>query len=234
VRRIFEEWFVHFRAPGCEGLPLVDSPLGPIPQGWQATNIGAVTRYVNRGVAPKYNDSGPSLVINQKCIRGGALSLNPARRQEKPVPREKLVRGDDVLINSTGVGTLGRVAQVMFAREDCTVDSHVTIVRSSPDEDTTFFGMSLLRMEPTFSQLGIGSTGQTELQRDRIRAEPYLRAPPDLQRLYGRMARPMRLLSYSLSQQNRNLRAQRDLLLPKLISGGINLSEVAGLPEAAE
>ncbi len=36
ARRIFEEWFVHFRAPGCEGLPMVDSAIGPVPQGWES------------------------------------------------------------------------------------------------------------------------------------------------------------------------------------------------------
>jgi type I restriction enzyme S subunit len=39
ARRIFEEWFVHFRAPGCEGLPLIDSPIGPIPQGWEVKQL---------------------------------------------------------------------------------------------------------------------------------------------------------------------------------------------------
>ena len=33
ARRIFEEWFVHFRAPGCEGQPMVDSAIGPIRRG---------------------------------------------------------------------------------------------------------------------------------------------------------------------------------------------------------
>lgn len=40
ARRIFEEWFVHFRAPGCEGLPLVDSAIGSIPQGWMIRQLG--------------------------------------------------------------------------------------------------------------------------------------------------------------------------------------------------
>lgn len=34
ARRVFEEWFVHFRAPGCEGLAMVESAIGPVPQGW--------------------------------------------------------------------------------------------------------------------------------------------------------------------------------------------------------
>ncbi len=44
ARRIFEEWFVHFRAPGCEGLPMVDSAIGPIPQGWEVAQLGEIAR----------------------------------------------------------------------------------------------------------------------------------------------------------------------------------------------
>ncbi len=235
ARRIFEEWFVHFRAPGCEGLPLVDSPLGPIPQGWEVTSVGDVAQYVNRGIAPKYAADGPSLVINQKCIRAQFLSLEVARRQEKVIPQEKIVRPFDVLVNSTGVGTLGRVAQAITVPNNCTVDSHVTIVRPSLDVDRTFFGISLLNLEPVFTAAGVGSTGQTELQRERIRAAPFIRPPSTLQRRYGDVARPMRQLMNTLSQQNANLRTQRDLLLPKLISGEIDVSTVPSpLKEAAE
>lgn len=235
ARRIFEEWFVHFRAPGCESLPLVGSPLGPIPQGWEVASVGDVAQYVNRGMAPKYANNGPSLVINQKCIRGQVLSLEPARQQEKTIPQEKLVRPLDVLINSTGVGTLGRVAQANDVPNNCTVDSHVTIVRPSCDVDPIFFGISLLNLEPVFTAAGVGSTGQTELQRDRIRAAPFIRPRLELQRRYGNTAQPMRQLMNTLSQQNRNLRAQRDLLLPKLISGEIDVSAIpASLKEAAE
>ncbi|MGO9986185.1 MAG: hypothetical protein ACLPIX_18505 [Rhodomicrobium sp.] len=39
ARRIFEEWFVHFRAPGCEGVLLADSPLGLVPKGWHVIKL---------------------------------------------------------------------------------------------------------------------------------------------------------------------------------------------------
>ena len=53
ARRIFEEWFVHFRAPGCEGLPLIDSPLGPIPMGWEVRPIGEVFEVTGGGTPSK-------------------------------------------------------------------------------------------------------------------------------------------------------------------------------------
>ena len=39
ARRIFEKWFVHFRAPGCEGLPMVESAIGPMPRGWEIRKL---------------------------------------------------------------------------------------------------------------------------------------------------------------------------------------------------
>ncbi len=45
ARRIFEEWFVHFRAPGCEGLPMVDSALGPVPATWAVSQITDLVKF---------------------------------------------------------------------------------------------------------------------------------------------------------------------------------------------
>ncbi|MGE0007566.1 MAG: restriction endonuclease subunit S [Parvibaculaceae bacterium] len=235
TRRIYEEWFVHFRAPGCEVTPLLESGLGAIPKGWVVQSIGEITEFVHRGIAPKYDDDANSRVINQKCIRDGRLQLGPARRQSKQVPENKLVRQCDVLINSTGVGTLGRVAQVLDALVDTTIDSHVTMLRPLHDIDPYFFGLSMLRLESVFSEAGIGSTGQTELGRDRIRSQRVIVPPKDLQRMYGGIVRDMRQLTATLERQNVNLRAQRDLLLPKLVSGEIDVSDADQMiREAAE
>jgi type I restriction enzyme, S subunit len=141
ARRIYEEWFVRFRFPGREGVRMVESELGLVPAGWSAAILGDVAAYINRGLAPNYDDAAACIVINQKCIRDQRLNLGEARKQGKPVPAEKIVRLGDVLINSTGVGTLGRVAQVLEAIGNCTVDTHVSIVRPGKDCDTDFFGL---------------------------------------------------------------------------------------------
>jgi type I restriction enzyme S subunit len=144
------------------------------------------------------------------------------------------VREFDVLINSTGVGTLGRVAQVIEIANNYTVDSHVTIVRPDRSTDPVFFGVAMLRLESVFEALGVGSTGQTELQRERIRAQEVLRPSPSVQKAFGGIVGPMRKLGHLLGEQNANLRAQRDLLLPKLVSGEIDVSAAPLQQEAAE
>ena len=70
---------------------------------------------IKRGISPKYLDKGGVAVINQKCIRNHKIDYSQARRHDinlKKVPEERFIKKGDVLINSTGQGTLGRVAQV--------------------------------------------------------------------------------------------------------------------------
>ncbi len=228
ARALYREWFVHLRFPGHETVPLVSSLLGEIPQGWEMKKLGGMSSYINRGIMPRYDVEGGSVVINQKCIRDQRLSLDPARKQSKRIPAEKLIRFGDVLINSTGVGTLGRVAQVYETLENCTVDTHVTIARASNDIDLDFFGCCLLSMQDSFERLGIGATGQTELGRAAIADIDLVIPPKNLQRQFGETVRGMRSAAVEYSKQIATLRRTRDLLLPRLLSGQI---DVEALPD---
>jgi type I restriction enzyme S subunit len=221
ARALYREWFVHFRFPGHEKHPRIVSPLGDIPQGWEVKKLGDLTAYLNRGLSPAYGDNGDSMVINQKCIRDQRLNLEPARRQTKPVTPDKRVRFGDVLINSTGVGTLGRVAQVYQDLGECTVDTHVTIARPNPETDLDFFGCTLLSHQETFDRLGIGATGQTELSRTSIANVDLVVPPTRIQRRFGEFVRPMRAAAMTHANQIQNLRRTRDLLLPRLLSGKV-------------
>lgn len=231
ARRIYVEWLVSFRFPGHEGVRMVESEMGLVPEGWRGAVLGDVAAYINRGLAPRYADDAACIVINQKCIRDQRLSLGEARKQDKPVPADKVVRLGDVLINSTGVGTLGRVAQVLEAIDNCTVDTHVSIVRPGKDCDPDYFGLTLISQQAHFEAQGVGSTGQTELSRGRI-AETSIVVPPlAMQRSFANIVRPMRRLTVALQNKNHNLRTTRNLLLPKLISGELDVSAMPA-PEA--
>ncbi len=223
---LYREWFVHFRFPGHEKVSRVDSPPGEIPKGWRAKQLRELAQYINRGIGPQYDENAPGLVINQKCIRDGRLTLDAARRQSKKVPPEKLVRFGDILINSTGIGTLGRVAQVYEDLSHCTVDSHVTIVRPANEFSVDFLGLALIGMETHFDHLGAGSTGQTELSRELVSSSAVLVPPAELQKEFSEIVGPLRHAAIIDFKKMRNLRRTRDLLLPKLVSGEIDVSNL--------
>lgn len=224
ARALYREWFIHFRFPGHENHPRVASPLGEIPQGWGVKKLGDISSYINRGITPRYDEEGESVVINQKCVRDQRLNLEPARRQSKAIPGEKQVCFGDVLINSTGVGTLGRVAQVYENLENCTVDTHVTIARAAHNTDLDFYGCCLLSHQEAFERLGIGATGQTELGRAAISDIDLVLPPTDLQCQFGKAAKGMRSAAETYGKQIQNLRRTRDLLLPRLLSGQVDLA----------
>ena len=138
--------------------------------------IENLTLFVNRGITPKYTESSQSsiTVLNQKCIRDFQVSLEPARLHDcskRKVTEGKELQKYDILINSTGVGTLGRVAQFFGETGSATVDSHITIVRPNIEKiDPVFLGYAVKAVQEIIEGFAAGSTGQTELSRDAVKA----------------------------------------------------------------
>lgn len=138
--------------------------------------LESISTFINRGITPKYTESKENsiLVINQKCIRDFQVSSEQARLNDlskQKVASDKLLQKFDVLVNSTGVGTLGRVAQYFGDKSTATVDSHVTIVR--PDiikVDPLFFGYLIKNKQTEIEGFAQGTTGQTELSRESLKS----------------------------------------------------------------
>ena len=146
--------------------------------GWETKKLGDVCSFLNRGVSPKYVEQGGIIVLNQRCVRDHRVSFDVARRHDakaKKVGSGRLIQVGDVLVNSTGIGTLGRVAQLRTdPPEPTTVDSHVTIVRPMPNLFfADFFGYMLRDIEDALKVSGEGCGGQTELGRS-VLAEKFL------------------------------------------------------------
>lgn len=217
ARELYREWFVRLRFPGHEHARIIDG----VPEGWERKPIEQLTSFVNRGIAPRYDDDADGLVINQKCIRSGRLDLSLARHQSREFKPDRQVQHGDILVNSTGEGTLGRVAQVLAPIDDCTVDTHVTIVRPAPGIGIHYFGQALREFEPRFSTMGRGATNQTELSRGQIAEVQILLPQQSFVQQFEDVTAPAFRQVWVLTEQNEKLRAARDLLLPRLMSGEI-------------
>ena len=145
-------------------------------KGWLEDTLGNVSEMIKRGIAPKYTDKEGLCVINQKCIRDHRIDLEKSRLHNldlKSINPERVIKIGDVLVNSTGTGTLGRVAQVKRLFEfECTVDTHVTIVRPKVGVFyNDFFGYALIKIEEEIINSGEGASGQTELPRKKLEQE---------------------------------------------------------------
>ena len=141
---------------------------------WEQVELGDICELIKRGITPKYTEENGISVINQRCIRHHSVNLKESRKHDlstKGITEEKFLKNGDVLVNSTGVGTLGRVAQFFHNEEgkQITVDSHVTIVRPKKDMFAKgFFGYMMIMIENQIMNSGKGSSGQIELSRSEL------------------------------------------------------------------
>ena len=187
--------------------------------GWETKKLGEVCSFLNRGVSPKYIEAGGIFVLNQRCVRDHRVSFVVARRHDvkaKKVSTERLIQPGDVLVNSTGNGTLGRVAQIRDALpEPTTVDSHVTIVRPIPGlffQD--FFGYMLREIEDALKVSGEGCGGQTELGRSVLAERFSVRFPkslPEQRRIVGILDEAFAGIATAKANAEKNLQNARAL-----------------------
>jgi len=204
-----------------------ESELGLAPTGWRVGSIGNNTIYLSRGISPKYLEEGGILVINQKCIRNFILDLSKARRHD---PVQRRINGrelfiGDILVNSTGVGTLGRVAQVLCSDELMIVDSHVTVIRASENLTWNYLGLSMMRRQAEIENLGEGSTGQTELNRSKLATLKLIIPSKEILSAFDEISLPLRQRFAANIKQANAFATLRDTLLPRLISGQLRLPE---------
>lgn len=151
---------------------------------WKIKKLGEVCEIINRGISPKYVDSEGICVLNQKCIREHRINFSLSRIHDiknKEIRVEKFIQIGDVLVNSTGTGTLGRVAQVKNLLFPATVDSHLTIVRPIKNIFySDFFGYALISIEPEIAKKGYGCGGQIELSRSTLKDDFTIIYPESL------------------------------------------------------
>ncbi len=151
----------------------------PAPHGWSITPLWAAVTHLTRGATPKYVDEETGFIaFNQKCVRPDkTIDLSLGKSQEPPSRLEFVraaLRTGDLVINSTGSGTLGRVGLVNVDGSETTfiADGHVTILRTDRRLVNPRYLWYVLSTDAFYGYandvLAVGSTNQTELAPDRL------------------------------------------------------------------
>lgn len=150
---------------------------------WHEVPLRELVGYISKGIAPSYAEEASETtirVLNQKCNRNFRISYGDSRLHDtlkKKVPPERYVKPDDILINSTGAGTAGRIAQIEDVPSATTIDGHMILIRSNGKVTQKFLGYALKAHQWEVLQFDEGSTGQTELNRDRLLDEIMINYP---------------------------------------------------------
>lgn len=152
-----------------------DSDVIDIPESWKYVKLGnLVSLPIKRGKAPKYVTKSSVLVFAQKCNQKyGPVSMEKALYLNEDLLKryneEDFVKANDIVINSTGGGTMGRVGfvepTVVDIPEKIVPDTHVTLVRANTNIILERYLYTFCKsMQPSMESLGVGSTNQTELR----------------------------------------------------------------------
>ncbi|MEE3314708.1 MAG: restriction endonuclease subunit S [Treponema sp.] len=146
-----------------------------LPEGWKWCRLGDVCEKIKRGKSPKYTDKSKILVFAQKCNQpDGTMSLEKALfLNEELLSKYKdddFVKDGDILINSTGTGTIGRVGYfdkaLLPEGMKLVPDTHVTTVRACADNASKFFYYFIKQKESYLELKGVGTTNMKELHAD--------------------------------------------------------------------
>lgn len=194
--------------------------------------LHSVVASVARGVAPSYvEDCENPLVLNQRCIRNGRVGLTAARRMtHRTVTPERLAQQGDVLVNSTGTGTLGRVAR--WNGDTIFVDGHVSVVKPDAEKfPPTVLAYLLLSSQTGIEELAEGSTGQTELSPKRL-LDFQLSMPKaiDAEKVEPELL-DLELRGEKALQESYVLETLRVALLPELLSGRLRVKDAESMME---
>ena len=156
----------HYEKIGVDNVPF------EIPEKWCWCRLGDVCKPIKRGKSPKYIEHSNVLVFAQKCNqKDGPVSLEKALYLDESTlnkyPKEEFLQKGDVVINSTGTGTLGRVGYFNVDLpqniKGIVPDSHVTTIRSSVVNSNYLYSY-LKNKQSYLEKNGEGSTNQKELK----------------------------------------------------------------------
>ncbi|MCX9192858.1 hypothetical protein C3Y87_15830 [Carbonactinospora thermoautotrophica] len=162
-----------------------------LPTGWEWRPLKHMAPVITRGTAPNYVDEGPVRVIGQAANQWDGIDWDRTRYHDfvgNPAHLKGHLLPGDVLINSTGRGTLGRVGYFTGSLDElpCMADGHVTLVRSQADILDPRFAYYYFSSEPfqhfIYAALVVGATNQIELVAERLCAAPVPLPPLEEQR----------------------------------------------------
>lgn len=170
------------------GVPPEDVPFA-IPEKWKWVTIGSVCEYIQRGKSPRYSDIQEIPVVAQKCNQWDGFHIEKAKfidpETADSYKKERWLQEGDVLWNSTGLGTLGRVAlyeEHLNPYGRAVADSHVTVLRSSNliYSKYLYFYICSPTIQSIVEEISSGSTKQKELATTTIK-KLFIPLPPILE-----------------------------------------------------
>jgi type I restriction enzyme S subunit len=223
AQNLYREWFINFRFPGHEKVRMVDSEIGKVPVGWDIKKF--------KDVSLNYDRLRKPLSKMQRSERSGPYPYYGAAKIFDYID-DFIFDGVYLLIAEDGsVITPERRPVLQYASGKFWANNHTHIVQGREPFSTEFLYLMLANLDIGGYITGAAQPKITQTNLNRI---PLVTGPMQIQRQFDDLVLPMFRQMVTLRAANGVLRSSRDLLLPKLISGELDVSELdVEVPEEA-
>jgi len=218
ARRLYREWFVHLRFPGHESVPVKDG----VPEGWAKLPLGDVAE-ITMGQSPEskyYNTDGDGLPFHQGVSDFGHRFV---KHETYTKLATRIGEAGDILCS-----VRAPVGRLNFTRDKIAIGRGLSAMRSrTGHQSLLFYQLDALFVEEDMIGGGaiFASVGKKELVGQLI-----LQPSTSIATTFNRLVSDLDLQIENLDSQNQELAKARDLLLPKLMYGQLDVSGIA-LPD---
>jgi type I restriction enzyme S subunit len=226
AQAIYREWFVNFRFPGHEKIRLVDSPLGKIPDGWRATvgDFGRITTGKTPTKTRPENFGGEFPFIKTPDMHGNLFCTTTGETLSEQGVRSQ--PSQTVPPNAVCISCIGTVGAISITTETCQTNQQInTIVPHAPNM-REYIVLCLRNSVPRLKQLGAAGSTMDNISKGKLNSFEILLPPSSLLEQFSCRTSDLFDRIKLLQKQSANLRTTRDLLLPKLISGQLEVEDI--------
>lgn len=222
ARRLFDEWFVRFRYPGHEAVPLVETKLGMVPEGWTPGTFCECVDVNPETLSPRKAPAQIHYIDISSVSVGRVDGVTTMKFSDAPGRARRVIRNGDVIWSTVRPNRRSH-ALLLDVASDTVASTGFAALRSRNSDwawvyeatrTDAFVGFLVGRARGSAYPAVVGADFEDV---------PLIVPPLDLRCTFQTQVGPIHELASTLYRQNNKLRAARDLLLPKLISGQIDV-----------
>ena len=221
AQRLYKEWFVDLRFPGHENTKIVDG----VPEGWNECTVESFGTVITGKTPPtsnkEYYTNGKVPFVTIPDMHNVVYPLETEKRLT--IEGAQTQKNKYISPNSVMISCIGTVGLVSIATEMCQTNQQINSIILNNEDDLYFFYESMLRMKDLLDGLGSNGATMTNVNKSKLEKLIIISPSKDIVKQYNDICKPLFEGALNLSRKNVSLKNMREALLPKLMSGEVEV-----------
>ena len=221
AQRFYKEWFVDLRFPGHENTKIVDG----VPEGWNESTVESFGTVITGKTPPtsnkEYYTNGKVPFVTIPDMHNVIYPLKTEKRLT--IEGAQTQKNKYIPPNSVMISCIGTVGLVCIATEVCQTNQQINSIILNNEDDLYFFYESMLRTKDLLDGLGSNGATMTNVNKSKLEKLIIISPSKDIVKQYNDVCKPLFESALNLSRKNVYLKNMREALLPKLMSGEVEV-----------